>query len=370
MVTPEDENDSVDVAALTAPEQVDTEIVDTVTSDPNAGDEIAITSGDIERVDDDDFEIESLGNNESAGDAEDLIVVHALKAPETLQESSIREAQTEAVSSQGHKFNVFDGAALGDEQDDRDGRDDHDAQAINLHGFVLEDASTIIHEDVPVVDAFADVEQPGLPAGAQLPLIGSEYASKDAAGTSEAGDAEIEDAAALATLGDPVAAAAGEERNESEFVLEDIFDAFDATAFDEGSDDDAVSLDEFVLGEESPRTINDDLPAAEELADVGQSELLASVQLPLIGSEYASKDAPGDLTAAAVADHVQAEQIEAEPALDDIFDAFDDTSLGDDIGDDVANLEEFLLTDDASTNINDDVPAADGLADLEHPGKL
>lgn len=385
VVTYEGENESLEIAALTAPEQVDTESLGTVTSDPIAGDEIAITSGDIERINDDDFEIESLVSSESAGDAEEGVVAHALKAPGILQQSDIREAQTEAVSSQGHKFNAFDGAALGDEQDDHDGRDDRDAQAINLHGFVLEDASAIIHEDVPVADAFADVEQPGLPAGTQLPLIGSEYASKDATSTSEEGDAKIEEAAASATVADPLAAAAGEERNESGFSLEDIFDAFDATALDNGSDDDAVSLDEFVLGEESPRTVNADVPAADELAAGEQPGLLASAQLPLIGSECASRDAtgtgnvaedaagstaPGELTAAAVADHMQAEQIEAEPASDDIFDAFDDTSLGDDIGDEAVNLDEFLLTEDAPTNINDDVPAADEFADVEQPGKL
>ena len=333
----------------------------------------------IDMFDDDHFEVESLGGTESAGDAEEVVVAYALKAPGIREQPDVREEPTEAVSSQRQKFNAFDGAALGDYLD---GDDD---QAINLDGFVLrEDASTIINDDVAVADAFADVEKPGLLAGVQLPLIGSEYASKDATGTIEARDAENDDAAASATVGDPVAAVAGEERNESQPTLDDIFDAFDGAAFDDDCEDGAVSLDEFVLGEESPRTVDADVPAIGEFAEVEQPGLFASVHLPLIESEYARKDAtgtgdaedaagsaaPGDLTATAVAVHMHSENIETGPALNDLFDAFDDVSLGDDIGDDAVNLGEFLLTDDATTTINDDAPAADEFADVEQPEKL
>ena len=463
-VTAGDRSDSLDFAALSAREPDDTQRVDTITSDSNARDEIAITSGDIERIDDDNLEVESLGSNESAGDVEEVVVARALTAPRIRKESRVREEQTEDVPLQSHKFNTFDGAVRGDD------RDDHEAQAINLHGFVLEDASTIINEDEPVADAFTDVEQSGLLAGVQLPLIGFESASKEAAGTSEAGDAEAGDLVAAATgeqrnelepapadifdafdgtafwddsdddavsldafvpreksprtasedvpvadvfsgatqsgllagvqlpligfesaskeaagtgeagdaeAGDLVAAATGEERNEPQPVRADIFDVFDATAFGDDADDDAVSLDEFVQGEQSQGTANDDVPAVYHVADVERPGLLAGVHLPLTGSESASKDATDTaeakeaaVSAAADAVHNHAEKIEAEPALDDIFDALDDASLGDAIGEDAVNLDGFLLTEDAPTNINDDVPAADEPVDVEPSGKL
>jgi chemosensory pili system protein ChpA (sensor histidine kinase/response regulator) len=429
----EDENVALEVAVLTAP--ADAESVDTVTSDPNAGDEIAITSGDIERIDDDRLEIESFVESESAIDGE-KIGAHALTAPDTREDSNSGEPTTEAVPSQGQEFNALGSAALGDEHDDRDSRGDHDALAINLYGFVLEDASTIGSEDASVVDAFADVEKPELLAGVQLPLIGFESQNSDAVGTDEADDAEAgndetEDVVASAEVGDPVVAPAGDERNESAASIDDIFDAFDGTVFENESDNDVVGLDEYVLGGESP-TINDDAPAADELAAGEQPRLLANTQLPLIDSEHTRNDVDGtsdagnavaaidgeqrngsapvldgifdafdgtafrddfdddavildehlladespivndDVSAADgfAAESMRARRIESNPAPGSIFDAFDDDSLGDEIADCAVNLDEFLLTEDVPANINQEVPSTGGSVDVEQPGKL
>jgi chemotaxis protein histidine kinase CheA/CheY-like chemotaxis protein len=319
------------------------------------------------------FESEGADNNATGtGETdEDLESATAGGLLEAVDKPVVPEEQRESEAAESGIFDPFDSTALGDEYDD---------DAVDLGEFVpMEEAQAALDDDVPAAAVPAHTEQPGLLATIQSSVSVTGYTGKD---TTDYG--EVDEEAELATHGDSLAPAAvhtREFRSDAEPALDSILDAFDDAVF--GDDDEAENLDELVLAKDAPTSSNVDVPAAAESVDVELPRLLTGIRSSLSGSEDTSQDttslgdtrddarsAPSADPFARAAAQMRGDRREAEPALDDIFDAFDSTAFGDESDDEAANLDDFLVTEEAPTTINDDVPAAAVSASDEHNGIL
>ncbi len=266
--------------------------------------------------------------------------------------------------------------------------DDHVDDGVKADDFAsLDEKPASINDSAAAPVESAEVERPALHAAIQSSVSGSEYA-----GSIPADPVDEQKAAESPVADEPQPSSAVEFRSDqvrndhsrSDLIsapdLDSMLDAFDETLF---GDDDAVNLDALMREKDAPTSVNDDVPATSEFVDLEQPELLAGDPTPMSrpeaqGNESELSVEPGDeATWAASGDPgtpnvapFRDDQAQAEPTLEDIFDAFDCTELGDDADDEVVALDGFLLTEDPTATIDKDVPATASAAELVRSGDL